>query len=351
MMHMHTRRSHRAFSLIEVMIAVLILALGLLGLGAVFPVVIRQQRQGTDATMGVLASNATQAILSNLESIDSGAWRRWRDQPSTGQYGSLGLGTGNQYLLQTEWMLPEVDERTGATFLALNNPNTSPLNELIPLNIRDRIFPLAQGADPQFVWDFAIQRVHDGDNRIIPGSPPAPNATFNNDSVRLAIFIRRIDQRIRVPQGSTLQQVVSRQPSVPAADHRWPVGADDDGVPTGDGNGVYSEPRTVHVEARFVDPNDANITFRDRLYGPITQGTDPSWRFAAQVGQKLVDNLGNLYTVVSVPPVAPADQPYVKVSPSLPSHLNQAENNAGLLTQVVFTPQIPADVILWTVKP
>jgi Tfp pilus assembly protein PilV len=58
-------RALAAFSLIEVLISVLVLALGLLGLGAMFPVIIRQQRQATDATLGTMAANAARLELEN----------------------------------------------------------------------------------------------------------------------------------------------------------------------------------------------------------------------------------------------------------------------------------------------
>ncbi|MBZ0172797.1 MAG: prepilin-type N-terminal cleavage/methylation domain-containing protein, partial [Phycisphaerales bacterium] len=45
------------FSLIEVLIAVMVLAVGLLGLASVFPVVITQQRQASDVVMGGVASS------------------------------------------------------------------------------------------------------------------------------------------------------------------------------------------------------------------------------------------------------------------------------------------------------
>jgi len=54
------------FSLIEVLIAVLVLGIGLLGLAAVFPVVITQQRESSDVILGGVASQAirNQILLS-----------------------------------------------------------------------------------------------------------------------------------------------------------------------------------------------------------------------------------------------------------------------------------------------
>ena len=53
--HAHPIASARAFTLVEVLMAVLILAIGLLGLGAVLPMVVRQQRDSADGTFGLIA--------------------------------------------------------------------------------------------------------------------------------------------------------------------------------------------------------------------------------------------------------------------------------------------------------
>ncbi len=63
-------RIRRAFSLIEILIAVIILGLGLLGLAALFPVVIREQRIGTDNVLGVTVANSARAI------VDGPDWSR-----------------------------------------------------------------------------------------------------------------------------------------------------------------------------------------------------------------------------------------------------------------------------------
>jgi prepilin-type N-terminal cleavage/methylation domain-containing protein len=56
----------RAFSLIEVLVAVLVLSLGLLGLGAVFPMVVRQQRIATETNLGISARNGVEQMLFSL---------------------------------------------------------------------------------------------------------------------------------------------------------------------------------------------------------------------------------------------------------------------------------------------
>ncbi len=54
----------RAFSLVEILIAILILGLGLLGLGAVFPAVIAQQRGAVEKTQGAAVAASAAATVS-----------------------------------------------------------------------------------------------------------------------------------------------------------------------------------------------------------------------------------------------------------------------------------------------
>ena len=60
----------RAFTLIEVLIAILVLAIGLLGLGAVFPAVIAEQRNAFAVIEGENTASSAEAMLSNREFLD-----------------------------------------------------------------------------------------------------------------------------------------------------------------------------------------------------------------------------------------------------------------------------------------
>ncbi|HYE03752.1 MAG TPA: hypothetical protein VD963_11030 [Phycisphaerales bacterium] len=346
-------RAAAAFSLIEIMISVLILALGLLGIGAIFPVVIRQQRLGSEATMGALASGSTKAVLSNLQSLDRTVWARWRDDAAT-PVGGLGPSPANRPFLGhgpdgiNAWRVPDIDAE-GGVVINLDWDQANAGNQLAIMPVADRLFPRGlAGVDPQLVWDYAIQRVRDGD------------ALDRNDALRVAVFVRRLDPRIRVPRGFTLGQVLTDGPGLPAADERLPVGVSAAGLPTGDGTGTYAAPVTMDVAFHF-DPADDEHKFRDRLVAATPPPTTPSdpmrirWQLLAQVGQRLVDNLGNVYEVVAAD-MDEDGEPFVRVSPPVPAWIQEDQatpvgGTGGMIRQVVFTPQVPADVILWTVKP
>lgn len=336
----------RGFSLVEVLIAVLILALGLLGLGAIFPVVIREQRAGTDATTSVLAARAAQAYMLGApagfpaigdEELNPRFWREVRaDLDHGADRGGLG-----QYTV--------IDMPVGG---GPNGPGSVDFHGwVIPL--AERLYPPPDtGLDPQYVWDFAFGRASD----------PRTTATDDHDGVRIAMFLRRIDPRMRLPLGRSLRSALL-DPSIPTGERRIPVGSDRNDVPTFDGvgedRGRYSM-LTVQAIQFVFDPGSANFKFRDRIYRATPPpGSGPSpvryWELLAQVGQQFVDNLGNVYTVTQVG--VTGTTPWVKVDPPVPASVTEdrAAANPGsfgpdeLIRQAVFSAQIPAGVRVFTV--
>ena len=415
-----------SFTLVEILISILILALGVLGLGALFPVIIREQRQGADATSGVFASNSARAMLTQAEWGNglalNGAmphpvldpmfptprtdgttptewlWSVLRNGdryllPATAAR-APGDGLGRGYLStnlnkfqrygQGEWFVGLVDLVTGvgkigfpditnglpqspATMVKYGSPSLM-VKGCVDLPVSQRLY-LSSGLEPQFVWDFAVQRVTDFDHRHAP----------DWDDLRAAVFVRRIDQRIRLVGGATSvrEALTNFIPGNP--EFRFPVGEDaTTGDPTFDGTGRYSGIKTCEVEFFYVSPTDPLLNHRDRLYFPnALVGTAPTnWlRVYAQMrqpGQKLVDNLGNVYTVVGSgkePGVAartidltvPGAE-YLKIDPPVPESVTKeraspmgahytpvhagAEPTKRAIWQVAYTPQIPVSVTL-----
>ncbi|MFZ9692203.1 MAG: type IV pilus modification PilV family protein, partial [Phycisphaerales bacterium] len=67
------RRQRRGFSLIEVLLAVFILGIGIISIGAIFPAGIVQQRQSLDDALGpIVADNALATLRAKLSQADFG---------------------------------------------------------------------------------------------------------------------------------------------------------------------------------------------------------------------------------------------------------------------------------------
>lgn len=405
-------RLARGFTLIEVLIGVLILALGVLGLGAIIPVIVREQRNAADATLGIATANAARGDLLRKPGFDpssseptiwdafldngassnpwseDGQWTNWNN-PSLDSVVITGRDQNGLLTREvTRWDFAFNDLGEGEMtweadvqiqryeFDPANNSwgwvNRGNANRIYTLPIAARIWPsaaaqpvqnTAPGTDPyrpQFVWDFVARRVPSG-------------SVGNPDKVQVALFVRRIDLSIRVPRGKRLIDVLTdwQGNSTSDAERCFPVASDrvtntsgsgartsSCGLPTNRGNAspgtrYYSEP--VFLAATF-DP-----AYRDeiRLTGLSAQpNTDPRWVLASQAGQKLVDNLGNVYTVRG--PAEETADPIVVIDPPIPAwvpnpgspnppNLPSTGFNPAKLNQVVFTPQIPAAVSIFTI--
>ncbi len=400
--------NRRAFTLIEVLIGVLVLALGLLGLGAIIPVVIREQRQAVNTTLGNEAGEAARKYLLSRPDLDPAAdfvfdqsrvpwaaratvgWDVWlMDQNwSPRRPVNQQPAPGDQYYL---WEPRRVgtstpngnfnfDSQTGEFGWHINRQGMGRLE--VTIGLADRLWPsesmqgeayLRPGLDPhrpQFVWDFIGRRV---EVRLDPvtGKPVEP------EQIQIAIFVRQIDQNIRIPSAThnsppangtpiTLRDVLldrlnnspqSPDRRLPVVSHPASAGPALQYLPTNAGErpGVsppnnlnYAEP--IFIDAQY-DPNDpARIEF------PNITRNDNAWKLVSQSGQKILDNLGNVYTVRGIPddlePGNLGANTEVLIDPPIPGYLPNVNNQnaaGGTIRQVVFTPQIPAAIEVFTI--
>lgn len=330
----------RGFSLIEVLIAVVVLALGLLGVGAVFPVVIRSQRQSQDVIMGKVAARAASAyvlgrkdLIASLRDLaydptgnnkvedpptyEASGWHNWRIN-GDGKDGTIDPANGWINLPN-----PDPDFSTGQIYI-------SPADRLYPA-------PHTESADPQYVWDLALRRKKEGGAQVV-------------------IFTRRIDPQISIPDNVTLSDALIYSGN---AESRLPVavGVDDEaGLPTGTGRGAYSMIRKVELAAWGGDANDGEPDRRLVLIRPAGTDVDEtgnSTRFsivrrAEVIGQRLVDNMGNVYTVTDTITAqsdgedgSPAQ--WLQLDPPLAiKTIQQSADGADIV--MLMTPQVPAAV-------
>lgn len=362
------------FTLIEVLIAILVLAIGMLGLGAIFPAVIAEQRDAFGVIEGANVASSAEAMISNREFVDFALLSK--------DFNRADATAGERYA--HEWVVPQ----DGFTYYGWSSPipgfdfftgtwsynnNGSAINSTISIAnsnpsltqipVSARLFPQPySGKEPRYVWDLALRRESAGDR------------------LQAAIFVRRIDARIRVPLGFSMSDVLTGgqagSPALPT-DPVLPVAIDmtngrpsvDDGV---NGNMVYAAIQTLEVEVYQ--------EHLDWLIIPSNPGIDTSIGFAVKVGQLLLDNTGVVRTVVGIPNVdqndplagqlsGPGSDRVVQVDP--PFVFRNAGGNttddarassgntndpqldderASWVRQVIFTPRTPAAIRIVTME-
>jgi Tfp pilus assembly protein PilV len=343
--HGHASHAAAAFSLIEILISVLILALGLLGLGALFPVVLREQRIGTENIQGVLVTNNTKALLAQMDlnallptvgPPTRDVWGNWRWRLANGT-----AALDNNAYQFGEWFVADVDADGAAEF---GDPGS---NAAVRVPLSARLHPSA-GADrdsPQFVWDVAVHRVSD----FVAG-----NSSIT-DPLQAVIFVRKIDPRIRVAPDRTLRQVLLGD-GIPAGERRLPLGRQNGTtfLPTldgtdGSGGLRYSTPLTAERGTHFdITPGDG------RYINNVDRGrNDGIGALMAQPNQKLVDNLGNIYTVEAIEQdPASTTRSRLRINPPISPQLTETTPlTRPRVVSFVFTAQIPAGVAVMEVLP
>jgi len=341
------------FTLVEVLLGIIILAVGLLGLAAVFPLVVKQQRESQDAVIGVASARGAEAIVAGNMLLNSplttGGWTKFADKLMDAAIALKDSGGG-----RTLWS--DVFKQMGTTAIYDESgvfrisSDLGQQNDVI-IKPADRLFPSASsGSTPLFVWDIAPALASPVTVSVKPNPP-----TFQ--SLRVTVFVRRVDPGIRVPANKTLTQLlIDGQDS--SGNRIIPVATDSNGNPTLNGMGVYSKfltPTITHAYKRY---GVSGGSFTVLEFG---NANDAELGAVRQLGQQLVDIDGNIYTVIALPDES--DQKdygsklgrVVVVSPGLPTEFVSSPDGTSSTTrwnnlQVLCTPQVPAAVSSFIVR-
>ncbi|MEM1329713.1 MAG: hypothetical protein AAGG07_04055 [Planctomycetota bacterium] len=407
-----SRDLRAAFSLVEVLIAVLVLSLGLLGLGAVLPVVVREQRLANETSVGVQAADAA---VDALRTLDGGRvalsapgaevgfdWRSFAvdyldefggtkppsfNEYETGDWYPLAInqGVNNANIQGESWASFLSDEFQPVSLLRLRDPGPSATGATLENAMRARrsYIPLAQrlvpspgsaAGPPLFVWDLAT--------RVLAGDPAAATGPL---TLQVAVFVQQIDAGIRPAR----LEDVDGDPPAERADMLLgnpvvgldrgalaaPVALDGrNGRLTGTGLAAGGFDDTYHAgpivvrladSQNFPDPgvaasNPCNERTRLRIEVDGAQarswydGTEPSgWTEAveallAQPGQRFVIGDGTVYTVLGTDRSCSSDADHPVVLLDRP--LPDYVSRASELGAIVFTPKPPAAIRLFTIE-
>ncbi len=225
-MHRPWQPVRAGFTLIEVLIAVLVLSLGVLGLGAVFSVGIPQQRIAGDQIQGLNALESARAVLLGNERLNNPRVRIGGNNLTIQKRGWYGLQQhvaddpidvfkpDETWSPMGEWILPlpdlgdsnideawmhldrvaDGDDKDVGETVIVSPDELEQLNVRIGIEQRLVPAPYTNRAEPQYVWDFIARRVPSGQvDRTTNLRTPT-----KQDPIEIVVFVRRVDPGIRV---------------------------------------------------------------------------------------------------------------------------------------------------------
>jgi type II secretory pathway pseudopilin PulG len=332
--------SRSAFTLIEVLIGVLVLGLGLLGLAAVYPAVVVQQRQASDAVQGESVAKSAEQLVLGLRDLRAPGRGLSALREDTRASSPLG-----------QWVIPgEADTAQFAGGDGSNAFGTGPGEVAIPVQLRLLPSPrpstgggagavrfVAANDEPRFVWDMAVRRV-------LASNALGARARAD-DPLQVAVFVRRIDVGIR--RGKPLHDRF--------ADRGWvPVAVDREGRPTFDGgrgeaasNGNRQYSPIVRGQLQLVRQRaQGQPTGGTRLLDRVTISQLPGEElrpYVEQIGQLFVTPKGRVVRVTDAERVDNA------VVLSLSPALSADEFAGGDTLSILLTPQTPVEVQVFTI--
>lgn len=387
-----TRVGTRGFSIIEILIAVLVLGLGLLGLAAVFPSVIEQQRRASDEVAGAAAAQAFIAQIENqvrtLGFINDGtdatitvANAAGASVFGAGNGGEYGNGAGFSYLWEVDWewngampdLLSDYEMDGGLRFGSYLNEGSFNRAEF---PVASRLSPAPfSGTAPAYVWDAVARR-------------------DAQDRVQLAVFVRRIDTGIRGQErdgdrpGDALSRALTGVGLPGNTPSHFPVSFDyamSTRRPTLDGRRNvgdirYSRPLSLAADVALAGDMVQGVTVDEADEGRVIRVTDSAAndvavdaepadiRLFTQAGVRFVDNLGVVREVVGPyrnrqmqggTDTSSTGAQFVEVRPAYSVFQSQrammysvtnAADRRSRLRQVVFTPQRAVAVAVLTIE-
>ncbi len=396
----HHITDRRGFTLLEVLIAVVVLAFGLLGMVAVFPAVIDVQRRAQDAVLGgSLAASAESLVNASVLDAQTLDWHDWEGEsaPFVRRFPAREILTNSRTLsvvtLDEAAGIAEVDflwdalpvDADGTITLggtdavvpflfndaALTVP-TAGDDELpeIQFPVGQRLLPdEASGETPRYIWDAYVRRVDVGIGTAVDDDRSlveVPLSRLRELPVEMLVVVRPIDRGIRVPVGLTLRDTLRGYRLVEQSDmlvrdnledeeRRFPVAAFDvDGASVRPGAAldnnrvVYSLPVPVlpgrQTSQLFTSSGGTqldlsrDISLPRVLAGAGVQASLPSVRRTlAQVGQQFVDDLGIVHRVTRVFESDSED-------PESSTIIEITPPLSPDFRQIIFTPQVPADI-------